>query len=387
MTRTRVVGIALAVVAVAGLLAVRHARVKNLEKEPVLAQSAAAVQVAAVRRGTLASVDHILGEVYGADEAEVAPQVAGQVVDVTVREGAPVAAGAVLARLEARELDDGVAAGQADMESARAAYAAQMAATARDSVLFVNKAIAQEQWEGSQALRAAATGRLEVARRHLDQARTRLGYAVVRAPFAGVVSARLADPGDLAVPGKPLLKVVRQSAVRVRGAIPSALAAVLRPGTPVDLALGDTTEPATVARVFPALDAAHLGTFEVDVGNPSVGLVAGATVGVDLHLRTGSGLVVPLDALLEGDAGTFAYVVDPGRGGRQTLRMVPVSVSTRSQEEAVVTGGLREGDRVVVARPSRLMELAAGMTVTPTPVAGAAAPELADVPAAATPGR
>ena len=388
MTRNRVIALVLAVVAVAGLLVVRHARVKELDQAPVLAQSAAAVQVAAVRRGTVASVDHVLGEVYGADEAEVAPQVAGQVVTVTVREGAPVAAGDVLARLDARELDDGVAAGQADVESARAAYGAQTAATARDRVLFVNKAIAQEQWEGSRALRAAATGRLEVARRHLDQARTRLGYAVVRAPFSGVVSARLADPGDLALSGKPLFKVVRQSAVRVRGAIPSALAAVLRPGTPVELALGGTALPATVARVFPAMDASHLGTFEVDVANPSVGLVAGATVGVDLHLRTGSGLVVPLDALLEGDAGTFTYVVDAGRDGRQTLRMVPVRVSTRSQDEAVVAGGLGEGDRVVVARPSRLMELAAGMTVTPTPVPGAAsASELADVPVAATPGR
>ena len=164
---------------------------------------------------------------------------------------------------------------------------------------------------------------MDVARHRLDQAEARLAYAVVRAPFAGVVSARLADPGDLAVPGKPLLRVVRQSAVRVRGSIPPELMTRLRPGTPVDLTLGDERVQATVSRIFPAMQGSHLATFEIDVRHPTPGYVAGATVGVDLHLRSGAGLLVPLDALLEGDAGTHAFVVDQADDGPYTLRVVP----------------------------------------------------------------
>jgi multidrug efflux pump subunit AcrA (membrane-fusion protein) len=187
---------------------------------------------------------------------------------------------------------------------------------------------------------------------------------VVRAPFTGVVSARMADPGDLAVPGRPLLRMVRQSTVRVRGAIPPELAITLRQGTSVDLTLGDQRIPATVSRVFPAMQGSHLGTFEVDVAHPTPGYVAGAMVGVDLHLSTGSGLLLPLDALLEGDAGTHAFVVDSAAGA-DTLRVVPVTVTARSLDQAIVAGALCEGDRVVVARPSRLMNLAAGMGVRP----------------------
>ena len=370
MTRNRVVGILIAVAAVAGLLVVRHRRVVERDQAPVLAEPATAVQVVAVRNGTLESVDHILGEVYSDDDADVAPQVSGQVMQVLVREGAQVARGTVLARLDSRELDDAVAEGQADVEAGRAAYEAQLAATARDSVLYRNEAISQEQWEGSRAVRSAATSRLEVARRRLDQAKARLGYTMVRAPFPGVVSARMADPGDLAVPGKPLLRVVGQSAVRVRGSIPPALVTEVRPGTPVDLTLGDQRVPATVSRVFPSMQGSHLGTFEIDIARPTAGLVAGATVGVDLHLRTGAGLLVPLDALLEGDAGTHAFVVDSVGKGTHTLRIVPVTVSTRSLDQAVVEGNLRVGDQVVMARPSRLMELAAGMNVRPTPAPG-----------------
>ena len=365
MTRKRMLVIAFGTLAVAGLLVVRHMRVVEKNRAPVLSEPATAVAVAAVRRGTLESADHILGEVYGADEADIASQVSGQVLDVPVREGAYVARGAVVARLDSRELDDAVAAGQADLEAAGAAYDAQVASTARDSVLFQNEAISQEQWEGSQALRAAATARREVARQHLDQARARLGYTVVRAPFTGVVSARLADPGDLAVPGKPLLRMVRQSAVRVRGTIPPELLTTLRRGTPVDLTLGDERVEARVSRVFPAMQGSHLATFEVDLARPTPGYVAGATVGLDLHLQSGAGLLVPLDALLEGDAGTHAFVVDQRGDSPPTLRVVLVTITTRSLDQAVVTGDLQAGDRVVIARPSRLMDLADGMHVRP----------------------
>lgn len=365
MTRKRILTIVLVVVAVAGLLAVRHKRIVEKNRAPVLSEPPTAVQVVTVRQGTLESVNHVLGEVYGADEAEIAPQVSGEVKEMLVREGDRVARGAVLARLDLRELDDAVAASQADVAAAAAAYEAQLASTARDSVLFVNEAIAREQWERSQATRAAATAQLEVARRRLDQAQARHGYAVVRAPFTGVVSARMADPGDLAVPGRPLLRMLRQSAVRVRGAIPPELAIALRRGTTVDLTLGDQRVSATVSRVFPAMQGSHLGTFEVDVAHPTPGYVAGATVGVDLHLRAGSGLLLPLDALLEGTAGTHTFVVNRADDGAETLRVVPVTVTARSLDQAIVEGALREGDRVVVARPSRLMDLAAGMGVRP----------------------
>ena len=70
MTRKSKLAILVTVVAAVGLLGLRHARVVELDRAPVLSQPATAVQVAPVRRGTLESVDHVLGEVYGADDAD-----------------------------------------------------------------------------------------------------------------------------------------------------------------------------------------------------------------------------------------------------------------------------------------------------------------------------
>jgi len=363
MNRKRIVITLCAVLVVAGLLAVRHERIAQRNRAPVLSEAPTAVQVVTVKRGALESVDHVLGVVYGADEAAIAPRVSGQVLEVLVREGTPVAQGATLARIDARELEDAVAEGQANVEAAQAVHEAQLASTGRDSVLFVAGAISEEQWESSQTARTAADRRLEVARRRLDQAKVQLGYSVLRAPFTGVVSARMADPGDLAVTGRPVLRMVRQHAVRVRGMIPPALMTRLRPGTGVDLTLGDERVAAAVSRIFPSMQSSHLATLEIDVADPTPGFVAGATVGIDLHLETGTGLLVPTDALLEGDAGTYAFVVDRSDHGAQALRVVPVTVATRSLDQAIVAGDLHEGDRVVVARPSRLMSLAAGMHV------------------------
>jgi multidrug efflux pump subunit AcrA (membrane-fusion protein) len=113
------------------------------------------------------------------------------------------------------------------------------------------------------------------------------------------------------------------------------------------------------------MQGSHLATFEVDLSTPPSDFVAGGTVGVDLHVENGEGLLVPLDALLEGSSGAHAFVVDGGASGTDTLRVLAVTVTTRSLDEAIVEGDLSEGDQVVVARPSRLMGLSAGMSVLP----------------------
>ncbi len=369
MTRMRFFPVLVPVLVASTLLTVRHLRVVEKNNAAVLARPVTAVEVAVIRHGALESLNHVLGVVRGTDEADIAPRASGEVTDVLVREGDRVARGAVLARLDTNELDDAVAAADAELEAARIARETRVASHSRDRVLFDNGAISREQWEQSQAVDAASAAQFEVARRRRDQAQARLGYAVARAPFDGVVTARLVDPGDMGMPGRPMLRMVRQSAVRVRGTLPPALMNRVRRGTPVDLTVGDQRVDARVARVFPAMQGTHLATFEVDLSDPPSGFVAGATVGVDVHIQSGEGLVVPADALLEGETGAFAFLVDRDPTGAYSLRVLPVTVTTRSLDAALVVGDLHAGQTVVVARPSRLMELSTGMRVYPVDAA------------------
>jgi RND family efflux transporter MFP subunit len=358
VTRKWMVGLAVGALVV-GLAAVRVRRAREKAGAPALAPVAAAVEVAAVREGTVTETRHFLGEVSGTEEAALASRILAPVTAVTVREGDAVRRGQPLVRLEAGELDTAVRAAAAGVSSADVAFAAQRDASARDRVLFEAKAISQEDWDRSRSNEAAAQSRLAVARETLDAAHRRRDYAVLAAPFDGVVARREVDPGDLALPGKALLTLVRKGGVRVRLKLPAEMQSALPVGTPVFLDAPGSRAEGRVTRVFPAMDASHLATVETELAVAPAGLVSGATVGVDVPVASAAGWVVPDRALLEGEASAFVFRVSEGRA-----HPVSVHVASRSQEAAVVTGPLEEGDEVVVAQPSRLMTLAEGTPVT-----------------------
>lgn len=350
--------IVIVLIIVAGLGFVRMKRVKQKDDSPLLKSIPMTVVTARVDKQTIASSRHVLGEVIGADEAEIAPRIMAPVLEMKVREGATVARGQVLAILDDREQQDGFDAAKVGLEAAQMAARTQSDATARDGILFEAKAISQEQWDRSRSLEATFNAQLAEARKNLRQAETRLSYARLTSPVDGVVAGRLADPGDLAIPGKPVFKVVRQTNVRVRGKLPQEDLIRLEVGQPVILTAGDTTIAAQVSRVFPATDSNHLAIFEVDLDQPPVSLVAGMTVGMDISFVSAEGLSVPVTALLEGENGTWVFTIRDRK-----IRPVSVQIVSAGSDNVAVDGDLVAGDQVVTARPSRLMMLSEGQLV------------------------
>ncbi len=350
--------IVIILIIVVGLLAVRMKRMKQKNSSPLLKAVPMTVQTVKVDRQTISSGRHVLGEVLGGDEADVAPRIMARVVDVKVREGATVTKGQLLALLDGREQQDAVDAARDGLEAAKIAADTQHDATARDKVLFEAKAISREQWDRSRSLEAAMAAKLAAARKNLKVARTRLSYTELTAPCDGVVARRLIDPGDLVVPGKPVLEVVRQTDVRVRAKLPQEDMARLQVGQPVAMTVGDDEITAPISRIFPAADRNHLVTFEVDLASPPASFVAGATVGMDIAFTAAEGTAVPVAALLEGENGDWVFKVTD-----HTIHPVKVQVLSVGSESVAVSGDLSAGDMVVVARPSRLMMLSDGQTV------------------------
>lgn len=368
----KLVWILVVVLIAVGLLAVRMKRVHEKESAPLVTIVPPAVQVVPVTRSRVARTRHVVGTVIGSDEASVAPRVMAQVIRVVVREGEAVRKGQMLAQLDPRELEDSVVQAEAGVQAAReglaatrTAFQAQHDATARDQTLFEAKAISQEQWDHSRAADEAAAARLEaakaqleIAERKLEQEKTRLGYCNLTAPFDGVVAARLADPGDLGVPGKAIARIVRQRGVRVRAEVPPEDFPSLQIGQRVILTMGDVAVGSEISRVFPAMGSSHLAAFEADLADPPAGFVSGAVVSVDLELHGAEGVRVPTDALLEGESGVFVFkVID------DTVQPVKVRIVASSFDDAVIEGDIDVGDSVVTARPSRLMTFTKGMKV------------------------
>ena len=359
---TRKIGailIAVAVITALGVaLAHRHRQLAHLAPP---ANPPTPVRTATVRVGQAGATLSTVALVESATSATVAAQVPGRILEMRWREGDRVAKGQVMALIDPRTLDDAVQAAEARLAAAEEDDRKQKAIFARDQVLLQGGAIAEQAFDVSKAQLAGAEAARVAADRAVQSARVVRSYASVVAPYAGVVTARLAEPGDLASPGRPLYAIQVPGPVKLISKLAQDQLALLRVGGEVTFGGGTRTVTGTISRVYPALDAAHLASVETNLGTSPFDLPPGATVSARYAAVPAQGLVVPNEALLEGIEETLVVKVADGMA-----RPVPVNVLRRGDTGAVVApeaGELKAGDSVVVGLPSELMALTAGTAV------------------------
>ncbi len=356
----KILGIVAAIILVlAGVMVIRHRR-QTLANMAPPANVPIPVAVAQVARGAVSESIATVALVESGQAATITAQAAGALVEVRHREGESVARGALLARIDPRVLDDALATAQGHLAAARVERTTQEAIGARDQVLFDHEAISKQALDASQARVEGARAAAVAAERALETARTRRSYANVTAPFSGVVTARLVEPGDLAAPGKALFTLQVPGPVRITAKLAQEQLARLRTGDRVSFSLAEATIDAVVSRIYPALDTAHLGTVEMDLDRAPFGLAPGSTVAARFETAARQGLVVPTAALLAGREKTLVVRAQDG-----VATPVPVSVRANDGTRAVVEGALSEGDLLVVGLPSELLALTAGTPISP----------------------
>jgi len=169
------------------------------------------------------------GTVHARETAVVSAQVMGRIQQVTVREGDSVRAGQTLVVLDDAALRAQVEQAQAGVKAAQNAQAAAQTNAAlaastlgRYKQLESEKSVSPQEMdevsrraEGAAASVDAMRAQTDAARAQESGARTMLGYTHLVAPFAGVITARMADPGTMAAPGVPLLQVDKAGALQL----------------------------------------------------------------------------------------------------------------------------------------------------------------------------
>lgn len=340
-----------------GLVARRKMQLRHLEAPAMEAQPVrtARIQDGAVARGleTVALIQSDLA-------ATVSAQVPGAVLEVRVREGDRVQKGQVLVQIDARTLEDTVQAAQARAQAAHQDLAKQQAIFDRDKILLDGGAVSKQAFEISAAQLESVKANQVAAERAAQSARTTRGYASVVAPFAGLVRSRLVEPGDLAVPGKPLFAIQGQGSVKLLSKISQEDLLRLRVGGDAIFSNGSENIHARITRIFPAMDASRLGSVETALKESPFGLMPGATVHARYQASPAKGLVAPTAALLQGLSETLLIRVRDGKADP-----VVVTVLSRGEQQATLAGSILAGDEVVVALPSELMALTKGTALRP----------------------
>ena len=333
-----------------------------------------AVEVASVAEGDLEITVHYLGNIVPFTRSDISSRISGNILTIARREGDVVRQGEVLVTIDERELADRVVAVNAEVLSTRqklagaqSVYETQKSIYERDVTLQKAGAVSQEALERSRAARDSAKAAADSYEESLKglamntaMARTQAGYARLTAPFDGMISRRWNEPGDLAVPGKPILTIEKRSPYKVLAQVPQEELASIHPGTPVYLRNGDLRIEAAVNRVYPALGKNMLATVEIITKSSPFNLPSEATVGMDLVIRRVKGLIVPEQAVVTGPRGASVYLVREG-----VVHLLPVRILGAGSGRTAVSGEIHDGDQVAVAQENKLLTLGEGSRVTP----------------------
>jgi len=351
------------------------------------------VPVATAGKATLANDLALTAEFLPYQDVDVMAKVAGYVKTISVDIGDHVQQGQVLAVLEAPEIQSdvararaGVAAAEANIVTAQAAVQRAQATAGITKLSFQRLQevatkdkglvprqdidVAQSRQMEAEAQLASAESSVQAAKdaragaeQELIRAQTMIGYATIRAPFAGVVTKRYANTGSMIQAGiasqtqaMPVVKLAQNNLLRLILPVPVNDVAGVKNGQAVDVdisSLGRTLQ-GTVTR---SADSVQMATrtmdTEVDVPNRDGSLVPGMYAEVHLHLAARPNVLsVPLDAVDGlGTSVQQAYVVRDG-----IVHLVVVKTGLQTPNRLEILSGLQEGDKVIVGRHTGLSD-------------------------------
>jgi RND family efflux transporter MFP subunit len=370
------------------------------------------VAVVKAKRADLSSDLVLTAEFEPFQEIDVMAKVSGYIRSIKVDIGDRVKEGQLLATLEIPEMQDDLTRAAAAIEEATSELAA-----ARDELQRAESShamshlsftrmqdvskkepglipqqdvdevhsrdlVSEAQIAAAKSHIAARENRVRVAQAEQARYKTLFQYAVITAPFTGVITKRYANIGSLIQAGTssqtqamPVVRLSQNNLLRLALPVPESAVPLIHIGAPVDVKVSalNRTFPGRVARFANKVDqSTRTMKTEVDVPNPSLLLIPGMYAEVDLITQQHKNvLTVPVEAL--DGSGTATRVLTVQSSG--TIQAVPVQVGIETPHQIEIRSGeLKEGDDVVVGSKTGLKD---GVKVHPKVIqlAGDSAPK------------
>lgn len=337
----------------------------SLQKEQAVVELAAGDVVRAEVR-ELAQGLPISGSIKAVDSALVKARAAGELRALTVREGDAVKAGQVIARVDSTEYDARVRQAQQQADSAKAQIEIAQRQWDNNKALvdqgFISRTALDTSWNNlasAQANHKAALAAVEMARKTLDD-------TVLRAPIAGIVSQRLAQPGERVSVDAKVVEIVDLSRLELEATLSAADSVDVRVGQQAVLRIEGTSRPvrARVARINPSAQAGSRSVLAyLSIEDPTglrQGLFAQGTLGTGRV----SALAIPLSAVRTDKPAPYVQVVENNHVSHKSVELgargeagmeVMVAVKGLAPGAAVINGGigsLREGTAVKFTQPA-----------------------------------
>jgi len=293
-------------------------------------------------------VEEAAGTVQAERKTGVSARILANIREITVRAGDQVQKGDVLVRLDDRDLQAKALEARRAAEAAEAAQKNRQADYDRAVQLKQQGIISQGEFDQAESGYKVAAAELERAREAVRGADVALSYAEITAPVTGRVVDRYADPGDTAVPGKPILALYDPTALRIEVPVRESLAVGMKPGDALEVRIGvdGPVLRGVVDEIVPQAEAGSR-TFLVKVGLPKgenvyTGMFGRLVIPAGQRNR----VLVPGGAVQRVGQLTFVTVVGPER--HVSRRLVTLGPQA-GPDHIEVLSGLRPGEVVLLA--------------------------------------
>jgi RND family efflux transporter MFP subunit len=294
----------------------------------------------------------------------------GYVQQVGAQVGDHVAEGQPLITLDARDLEAALRQAEAgraavesaipELENATAAAKANLdlaqATFKRMEELAAKKSISNQEFDEASARLKAAQANYDMARSRRTQLNSRMGqaeqevrtagimrdYAKLAAPFSGVVMSRTVEPGNLAVPGAPLLSIEQDGLYRLEASVDESKLASVRAGQAVEAVIEDRKVNARVSEIVPSVDAASR-TYTVKLDLPAMPRLRTGMFGRAIFpLGMEKVVAIPAAAVMERGQLQSVFVVEDGAAHTRL-----VTTGRRAGDIVEILSGLNPGEKVV----------------------------------------
>lgn len=299
------------------------------------------------------------GVVQAVQQATLTAQTSGRVATVNVDVNDPVGKDEVLLRLTAVEQQAGANTARAQLRATEAAASEAEASYRRYVALAPGQYVSRAQIDQARAARDSAVAARDAARAQLAQAGQQADYTVIRAPFAGLVSARRVEPGESVNPGQPLMSVYAPGALRIEVLVPQSEAEAIRGVNRARVVLeeGSSVDAAAVT-VFPSADpATHSVAVRIILPDlpraPRPGVTAKVVFPIGSAGETPV-LRIPARALVQRGEVSGVYVLEANR-----IALRQVRVGRRGADEVEIIAGLKPGEKIATDPVAAVQALAA----------------------------
>ncbi|VAX06385.1 hypothetical protein MNBD_GAMMA25-1841 [hydrothermal vent metagenome] len=335
--------------------------VQRLSPIPVVSHPHLAVETLTLMPGPFFHTRRYTGSVVAVQRVQVSAQVNARVSNLYFREGAYVKQDHLLVRLDARELVNEVNRLLASEQRLRAELHYWTNQHRRNIKLIKQKMISDSQLEKSLRMQESLKASIKENTEAMKNAKIRLGYTKIMAPFTARIQAVMTEVGEQAAPGKVLFELVSMQKMKAVISVPQADLGQLQVGLMVKLSTPATglLQQTKIEKIYPALDpATRNATFEAyftvqhagDHAPLYPGMVAEALVELQ---QDEAALLIPHHAVHKNKQGAGVFVYINGVAKWRQVRYGAVDTNTG---RVLIISGLKTGEKIIVTPDPRLKD-------------------------------